>query len=62
MYYHLIAQIKAVYRVALFYLGSPEFSPYSDAARETSGYEGSYAVRGRCVAFRRNDGTRQFVW
>jgi hypothetical protein len=38
-----------------------EYKTYS-AASETAGYVGWYEWRGRCIAFRKADGTVQFVW
>lgn len=60
--YMLIARLKAIFRWLAFQIGKPTYSAYSYAARKTSGYAGSYGWRGRCVAFRRDDGSVQFVW
>lgn len=59
--YYAIARFKALFRWLAYRYGSTDYSAYS-AASEVPGYEGSYTWRGRCVAFRRDDGTAQFVW
>lgn len=53
MYYEITARLKAIFRWLVFHLGDPKFFPYSDVARETSGYAGWYEWRGRVIAFQR---------
>ena len=60
--YTMIVWFKAIPRWLVFHLGSPEFSPYSDAARATSGYTGWYEVAGRVIAFQHTSGAVQFAW
>jgi len=62
MYYVVIAQIKSIVRWLAFQFGSPTYCAYSQAARETSGYDGWYEMRGRVIAFKRTFGGDQFVW
>ena len=59
--YYAIARFKSFFRWLVYRYGSPAYGAYS-AASDVPGYDGWYTWRGRVVAFRRDDGTPQFVW
>lgn len=60
MYHELKARVKAIFRWLAFQTGT-EYKAY-DELSDVPGYDGWYEWRGRCVAFKMDDGTVQFVW
>jgi hypothetical protein len=58
--YALQARLKAIYRWVAFKMDTDykEYGPMCDVPD----YDGWYEWRGRCIAFRKTDGTVQFVW
>lgn len=52
--------IKWLFRWLAFHISPKGYRAYSSG--NVGGYSGSYDVLGRCIAFRREDGSIQFRW